>query len=84
MGETRGSGKWGRPGVPQKGWTCVGIEDLEEPSAVCEMCETQEIRYVHYMEHSHYPDQLGVGCVCAGHMEEDYEGARRRDRTSPR
>ena len=81
MGETRGSGKWGQPGVPHKGWSCVGIEDLEEPSAVCDMCETQEIRYVHYMEHPGYPDQLGVGCICAGHMEQDYEGALRREQS---
>lgn len=81
MGEVSGSGKWGQPGIPHKGWTCAGIEGLEEPSAICEMCETQEIRYVHYMEHPDYPGQLGVGCVCAGHMEQDYEGARRREQS---
>jgi len=73
------TGKWSRPGVPQKGWTCIDIEDLEEPSATCEMCETQEIRYVHYMQHPRYRDVLACGCVCAGHMEEDYEGSRQRE-----
>jgi len=24
-------GKWSEAGVPKKGWTCVGGEDLEEP-----------------------------------------------------
>ena len=72
-------GKWSQPSVPHRGWTCVGIEDLEEPSAVCEMCENQEIRYVHHMMHPDYPDELACGCVCAGRMEEDYEGARRRE-----
>ena len=43
------------------------------------MCETQSIRYVHYMEHPDYVDVLGVGSVCAGHMEEDYSAARERE-----
>jgi len=81
VAETRGSGKWVQLGVPHKGWTCTGVEDLEEPSMVCEMCETQEIRYVHYMEHPDYPDVLGVGCICAGYMEADYEGARQREQS---
>jgi hypothetical protein len=76
---TRVTGKWSRSGVPHKGWTSVDIEDLGEPSATCEMCETQEIRYVHHMEHPSYRESLGCGCVCAGRMEENYEGARRRE-----
>lgn len=80
MTETiRATGKWPQSSVPDKGWVCVDIEDLGEPSATCEMCETQEIRYVHYMEHPDYSTQLGCGCVCAGRMEEDYEGAQRRE-----
>jgi hypothetical protein len=75
----RQTGKWSQAGVPHKGWTCIDIEDLGEPSATCEMCETQEIRYVHHMEHSNYTGQLGCGCVCSGRMEEDYEGAQRRE-----
>ena len=31
------------------------------------------------MEHPDYPGVLGVGCVCAGHMEQDYAGARLRE-----
>jgi hypothetical protein len=72
-------GKWSQPGVPHKGWMCVGIEDLEEPSAICGMCESIEIRYVHFMEHPNYPDTLGVGCICAEHMEQDYVGPRLRE-----
>lgn len=56
------------------------MEDLGSPDAVCEMCETQEIRYVHHMKHPDLPETLGVGCVCAEHMEEDYEAPRRRER----
>jgi hypothetical protein len=74
-------GKWSQPGIPHKGWNCVGIEDLEQPSQVCEMCESVEIRYVHQMEHADYPTILNVGCVCAEHMEGDYVGPRRREAT---
>ena len=48
-------GKWSEAGVPKKGWTCVGVEDLEEPSQLCEMCDSAEIRYAHIMEH---PDSV--------------------------
>ena len=44
------------------------------------MCETQSIRYVHYMEHPDYGAVLRVGRVCAGHMEEDYRAAQERER----
>ncbi len=44
------------------------------------MCETQDIRYIHHMEHPDHPESLEVGCVCAEHMENDYEGPRRRER----
>jgi hypothetical protein len=43
------------------------------------MCEAQEIRYVHFMKHDAYKEVLGVGCVCAGNMEQDPIGARGRD-----
>lgn len=33
-------GKWSEATVPHKGWSCVGVDDLEEPSQVCEMCES--------------------------------------------
>jgi hypothetical protein len=68
--EARGTGRWLDRSVPQRGWTCAGIEDLEEPAATCQMCQVQVIRYVHEMHHpNHHP--LLVGCICAGHMEGD-------------
>ncbi|NLR97450.1 hypothetical protein HGP17_11525 [Rhizobium sp. P38BS-XIX] len=73
-------GKWSEPHVPHRGWSCVGVDDLEEPSQVCEMCESVDIRYVHYMEHPDYPETLAVGCVCAEHMEEDYARPRAREK----
>lgn len=72
-------GKWSVSGVPHKGWICIGIDDLEDRVETCEMCETQYIRYVHYMEHLNYLDVLGVGSVCAAHMEEDYEAPNQRE-----
>jgi len=75
-------GKWSQPGVPHKNWKCVGFEDLREPSELCGMCESIEIRHVHYMQHPDYPEILGVGCVCAEHMEQDYVGPRLRERRS--
>jgi hypothetical protein len=43
------------------------------------MCESTQIRYVHTMEHPDYPETLGVGCVCAEHMEQDYARPRLRE-----
>lgn len=72
-------GKWGMKGVPHTGWSCVEIEDLGYPDRICDMCESQEIRYAHYMYNPAYPDVLVVGCVCAGNMEQDSEAAKARD-----
>lgn len=74
-----GRGKWSHKGVPHKGWTCIDVEDRGVPDWICEMCETQSIRFVHYMEHRDYDQILGVGCVCAGNLEESVARARERD-----
>lgn len=79
-GPARGRGKWGDPSVPKRGWVCDGEEDLGSPMVTCEMCEEQEIRYVHYMTHTRYPEALACGCVCAGHMEGNEDAARLRER----
>lgn len=72
-------GEWSRPKVPHKGWICVGIEDLGYPDHTCEMCEHAKVRYVHCMTHPDYPGEKSVGCYCAGSMEEDYVGAKKRE-----
>ena len=77
----RRHGKWSVSGVPHKGWNCIDVEDLGSPGETCEMCEYQIIRYVHVMTHAKYPRELRVGCVCAGHMEEDLRAARDREQT---
>lgn len=75
-------GKWSHHGVPKKGWTCIGFEDLGEPASQCEMCENQDIRYVHQMQHPDYPHILECGCVCASKMEENYTAALKRESDS--
>jgi len=76
----RPHGKWSDAGVPHRGWKCVDFADLEEPSATCEMCESQTIRYVHILKHDEYGPVLRVGCECAAKMEQDREGAYTRER----
>jgi hypothetical protein len=76
----RPHGKWSDPGVPHKGWAFIDFEDLGEPSDVCDMCETQTIRYVHVMQHPDYAAPLRCGCDCAGKMSGDYEAAEQRER----
>lgn len=73
------TGKWAQRGVPHRGWTCVDIEDVDHPDHLCEMCEVMHVRYVHIMEHPNY-ETLRVGCICAGNMEQDLVGARKRER----
>lgn len=77
--ETTSSGKWAQAGVPHKGWRCVDIEELEQQEHLCEMCEARLVRFVHVMENDRFDGALRVGCVCAGHMEGDIEGARSRE-----
>lgn len=73
------TGKWLDQDVPHRDWTCLEVEDLGAASELCQMCERETIRYVHRMEHEEY-ETLDVGCVCAGHMEEDELAAKLRDK----
>lgn len=69
---------WNDPNVPKLGWTCVEVFDLGKPIGICEMCGKNIIRYSHHMTHANYHD-LYVGCICAGKMSGDMEGARKRE-----
>jgi hypothetical protein len=74
-------GKWSNPGIPHRGWECVGFDDLGTFGAgVCQMCEHQEIWYVHHMRHPDYPEAISAGAVCAGNMSGDYITPKRRER----
>ena len=79
---------YGDNSVPNKGWTCIGIEDIRDggvisvedaPYETCQMCGREEIRFVHSMEHVDYPDILDVGCICAGNME-NHAAAQEREK----
>lgn len=72
-------GKWSEPGVPHTGWHVVHYYKLEDRDQLCEMCERQTVMFVHVMRHDEYEGDLKVGCVCAGHMEGDLDGARKRE-----
>lgn len=79
MLERRGTGLWAVAGVPHKGWSCTDVEDVGDDTETCQMCQVMEIRYVHVMHHRDYPRFLRCGCVCAGNMEQDLVGARKRE-----
>ncbi len=61
------SGKWVDDVTPKRGWKCTDIEDHEDASNLCEMCEREHVRYAHIMEHGAL--KLEVGCICAAYME---------------
>jgi hypothetical protein len=65
--------------MPRKGWEYVGIEDHLSPVFTCEMCGNDAVRFEHVLRHAEVDHAVGVGCVCAGHMLEDYERPRRRE-----
>lgn len=72
-------GKWSVVGVPHRGWLCVDVTDLGQPSVECEMCESQTIRYVHHMQHPGYLAVLQVGCICAGYLEGNLAASNARE-----
>lgn len=76
-------GKWSVAGIPHKDWRCVGEFDAKEEFGdlvTCEMCEKQEIRFVHVMEHAQHDQTLNCGCVCASHMSGDSKNAEAREK----
>jgi hypothetical protein len=69
------TGLWRVEGAPHKGWHSMDVIDLEDDKITCQMCQTTEVRYAHYMTHPDRPDLLlQVGCVCAERMSEGYDG----------
>lgn len=69
---------WDDSSVPKSEWTCVEVIDLGGLVGICEMCGKTVIRYSHHMIHKDYHD-LYVGCICAGKMSGDMEGAKKRE-----
>ncbi len=66
-------------GAPLDGWSCVGMQDYEDASFICELCGCDKVRYVHEMKNDNYHKHLYVGCICAGIMEDDIIAAQARD-----
>ena len=71
-------------GAPLDGWYCVSCYDCcEEPDDElfdCELCGCSAVRYVHVMRHDWYFEEVRVGCICAGIMEDDILAAKERER----
>ena len=67
--------KFKNPDFPQDGWLLGNVIDNINPDFICEACESHPIRYVHHLTHPAYADELKCGCVCAGRMTNDPEGA---------
>lgn len=71
--------------APLSGWQCIYIYDVKEeeddaPLFTCELCDCAKVRFVHVMHHDQYFEDLHVGCICAGIMEDDILAARERER----
>lgn len=62
---------WNNPNIPHKGWTNIDVIDTERADNKCEMCNKEDIRYVHIMQHPQHHN-LSVGCICAEKMSDDY------------
>lgn len=52
-----------------------GTNEWGDPLFICQMCQREELRYVHVVSHPDH-DDLCVGCICDGHMTGDPFGAR--------
>lgn len=65
--------------IPTTGWTCYDFDDLGPgASRKCDACGATTLRYVHHLRHES-GRVLAVGKVCAAHLEDDPEAAKRRE-----
>jgi hypothetical protein len=65
--------------LPDLGCRCVDVIDLgadgpDYTPGICEKCGNDVLRFLHILEHPDWPDQMVVGCICAGRMCEGYDG----------
>ena len=77
---TLSRGLYSQPGFRHKGWVSLDVEDRYEPFELCEACQRRQVRFVHLLSHDDESEpnnfgRLEAGCVCAGFLTEDYEGA---------
>jgi hypothetical protein len=73
------SGKWKDAETPKRDWTCIEVFD-REGTDTCEMCEREEVRFVHVMQHGRL--KLEVGCFCAAYMDGTLDKAAAKSRES--
>lgn len=71
--------KWNQSGIPHSGWVCGSVYDTGSDDSSCEKCGNGRVRYVHFMSHPEFNEQLEVGCVCAEKMSGDSKGPRERE-----
>lgn len=74
--------RWDKKGYPHKGWYEVDVVDafeLGEEDVRCEMCNT-EIRNIHILKHPELQEDIHVGCICAGHLTNDYRNPEKREK----
>ncbi len=71
---------WNKKGLPHKGWEHNHCEDTGDMTYTCEMCGNS-IRYVHHLSHPDYKESIGVGCVCAEKLTNDYITPRQREKS---
>lgn len=66
---------WNKEGIPHKGWSCVKVIDSGHASSKCEMCGNGTVRYIHYLEHDDYSEDIKVGSECSKKLAENYSMA---------
>lgn len=72
------------PEIPKTNWYCVGLSvaariATDPRTGTCEWCHTS-IKYQHHMRHADWPNEVIMGCVCAGRLSDPAE-AERREKT---
>ena len=79
------------PGCPKVGWQWLRAIDLHDDEGreygdyeQCEFCDKEQIRFVHYLRHPDWKDEIAVGRICAdalsGDVRADSEERRLRNR----
>jgi hypothetical protein len=59
---------WKKPGIPHGGWEFVRTVEHDYPTAICEMCDQKNIKYIDIVAHPEYEEELKVGQDCSGWM----------------
>lgn len=70
--------RWKDNGLPRKGWTLIDVVDNEETLLSCHWCGTS-IRYSHHIFHEEIKMHSVAGCICAGHLTNDYETSHKKE-----